>query len=596
MEATIIESSRVEVRAEHRTDGSVVLTNALMLPQVHGTIPGRLRHWASERPDAPFLSQGDRLISFAQAEAGRRDLAARLLALNLSLDRPLMIVADNGINHALLMLAATSVAVPVAIVSSSYVAANAGPWAKFKRIFDQIRPGLIAADAPDVLARALGDQAGTVAVEDIRDLAWLETLPLVPSEVLVVAEQGVNLDTVAKLLFTSGSTGQPKAVPNTQRMMVSNMLGLSVVWPFLSERPPVSVDWLPWNHTFGGNCCFNTTLWFGGHAHIDSGRPTPALVGRSVEAIRTWRPTLYYNVPVGFEAILPELECDDAFAADFFANLDFIFNGGAPLPAALRSRVEAVALRTAGRVPRIVAGWGSTETAPFSTVLYFDQPHANNLGAPMPGTQIKMVPCDERYELRVKGPNVMPGYWGDPAATGAAYDDERFYKIGDAGKFVDPADPAQGILFDGRVAENFKLTSGTWVNVGALRLAVVSVSEKLISDAVVTGEGRAEVGMLLFLNENACRSLIGKEACASLGNDWIGEHPQVRARIKELLSTYNAQQIGSSTRVVRFSIVKEPPSAAHDEITDKGYLNQRRVLSRRADLVEALYLDDAMPG
>lgn len=589
---TTIEINRVEVRAEYREDGSVILTNALELPELKGNIPARLRYWAMETPDALFLSQGDRQVSYLAAETSRRSLAERLLGLELSIDRPLMIVGENGINHALLMLAATSVAVPVAIVSSSYLAANAKPWDKFQRIFDQIQPGLIAADAPGIVAEALGEKAGTVAIEPLNNLAWLEALAPGSSSVIDAAEQSVGLDTIAKLLFTSGSTGHPKAVPNTQRMMVSNMLGLSVVWPFLSERPPVSVDWLPWNHTFGGNCCFNTTLWFGGHAHIDSGRPAPAMIGRSVDAIKTWRPTLYYNVPVGFEAILPAVESDHSFAEEFFSRLDFIFNGGAPLPAALRSRLEAVAMRSAGRVPRIVAGWGSTETAPFSTVLYFDQPHANNLGAPIPGTQIKMVPIDGRYELRVKGPNVMPGYWHDPVATEAAYDAEGFYKIGDAAKFVDHADPAQGILFDGRVAENFKLTSGTWVNVGALRLAVVSVSDKLISDAVVTGEGRTEVGMLLFLNEAACRDLIGDEACASLNGDWIGEHPQIRSRIEELVQAYNAKQIGSSTRVARFSIVKEPPSAAHDEITDKGYINQRRVLNRRADLVDALYLDE----
>ena len=286
---------------------------------------------------------------------------------------------------------------------------------------------------------------------------------------------------------------------------------------------------------------------------------------------------------------MPVLESDEAFARDFLARLDFVFNGGAPLPAALRERLEAVAVRATGSAPHMVGGWGSTETAPFSSVLYVDQPFVNNLGVPMPGTQIKLVPAEERFELRVKGPNVMPNYWNDPTATASAFDEEGFYRIGDAAKFVDPEDPTQGILFDGRVAENFKLTSGTWVNVGALRLSIVSASQKLISDAVVTGEGRSEIGLLLFLNDGACRAFVGPQECTDFGERWLGSHPSIEQRICEMLSDHNRQQMGSSTRIARFRILEERPSAAHDEITDKGYINQRRVLDRRADIVADLY-------
>ena len=594
MEDTALSANGVDVRAEFREDGSIVLVNGLSLPEVAGTIPDRLRHWASHTPDALFLSQGDRELGYGEAERIRRTLAARLLSLNLSVERPLMVVAENGIDHALLMLAATSIGVPVAIVSATYVAPAAQPWCKFGRIVDQVNPAIVAADAPALVRQALAASSVETALHDLKDNSWLDQVPEQATALVDDAERTVGLDTVAKLLFTSGSTGEPKAVPNTQRMMVSNMLGLSRVWPFLSERPPVSVDWLPWNHTFGGNCCFNTTLWFGGHSHIDSGRPAPNAIHRSVEAIRKWRPTVYYNVPIGFEAILPSLEADPAFAGEFLASLDFVFNGGAPMPVALRSRLEAVALQTTGRVPHIVAGWGSTETAPFSTVLYYDQPYANNLGAPMPGTQVKMVPCDGRYELRVKGPNVMPAYWRDPEATAAAFDDEGFYRIGDAGRFVNPADPAEGILFDGRVAENFKLTSGTWVNVGALRLAVVSAAEKLISDAVVAGEGRGDIRLLLFPNEAACRALLEAEGVAVNADHPASAHPVVRSRIVDLLRAHNERQMGSSTRIARFVVLDEPPSAGQDEITEKGYINQRKVLARRAEMVEYLYSQE--PG
>jgi feruloyl-CoA synthase len=318
------------------------------------------------------------------------------------------------------------------------------------------------------------------------------------------------------------------------------------------------------------------------------------MIERSVDAIKALRPTLYYNVPVGFEAILGVLEAQPDFARDFFANLDFIFNGGAPLPAALRDRLEAVALAQAGRVPMMVAGWGSTETAPVSTLLYFQTPHANNLGAPLPGTEIKMVPSEGRYELRVKGPNVTPGYWKDAAATSAAFDDDGFYRIGDAGKFVDPQNPGAGILFDGRIAENFKLTSGTWVNVNALRLAIVTASESLISDAVVAGEGCRDIGLLIFPNEGACRLFLGDERCTDLGGAPAGDHSLVREKLVALLRAYNDQQQGSSTRIARFLIMSEPPSAADEEITDKGYINQRRILTRRAELVRHLYTDECL--
>ena len=586
---TTIGGAPAGVRCERHADGSIIISNNLPLPEIHGTIPGRLKHWAAATPEAIFLSQDDRLLTYGQAETLRRRLAQRLLNLPISLDRPLAIVADNGIDHALVMLAATSVGLPVAIISTSYLATGARPWEKFNRIIDQVAPSLIVADQPDAVKAALAESSlPPIDVQPLTDLSWLHVIDGVPASVADAAEQTVGLDTVAKLLLTSGSTGEPKAVPNTQRMMVSNMLGLATVWPFLAERRPVSVDWLPWNHTFGGNCCFNITLWFGGHSHIDGGRPTPALFDRSIAALRRWPPSLYYNVPAGFEMLLHVLEADAAFARDFLHRLDFIFNGGAPLPPVLRERLDAVA-RSVGAAPHIVAGWGSTETAPFSSVLYFDQPHANNLGVPIPGTAVKMVPADGRYELRVKGPNVMPGYWRDEAASAAAFDEEGFYRIGDAGKFAEPGNPAAGIVFDGRTAENFKLASGTWVNVGALRLAVISATEKLITDVVVTGEGRNDLGLLIFVNEQSCRAFLGPEACAGPGDQSAGNHPAIRQRISELLDAYNRAQIGSSTRICRFAILTEPPSSAQGEITDKGYLNQRRILSRRSEDVERLY-------
>ncbi len=586
-------SATVAIKEERRADGTILLDNAVEIPSVEGTIPARLKHWAQQKPDATFLTQGDRLLTYGETERQRKDIAARLLGVGASPDHPLMLVADNGIDHALLVLAATSVAIPVAVVSPSYVVPAAAPWGKLHRVLSQIEPALVVTDNVPAVADAMSEYGDAPPLKPLMDLSWLDEYPAASADDVDAAEATVDLDTVAKLLFTSGSTAYPKAVPNTQRMMVSNMRALEVIWPFLLEQPPVSVDWLPWNHTFGGNCCFHTTLWFGGHSHIDAGRPVPALFGKSVEALKQWKPSLYYNVPAGFDLLASCLEDDPDFAVTFFGNVRFVFNAGAALPDAIRARLEKVALEAVGEKPNFVGGWGATETAPFSSVLYFEQPHAANLGLPLPGTTLKLVPNDDRYEVRVKGPNVMPRYWRDPDATTAAFDEEGFYRIGDAVRPADPEDLSRGLLFDGRVSENFKLQSGTWVNVGALRLAVISACEGLISDAVVAGEGRSELGLLVFPNEAGCRRLLGEEECATWDNAPLGTHPSVHARMVELLGAHNAREMGSSRQIKRFTVLTEPPNLAESEITDKGYLNQRRVLARRTEIVEEMYAREA---
>lgn len=592
---SVSEFAPVVLHTARREDGVLILRNALELAQGSAaeTLPGQLRRWAIETPDALFMSEpakrGRRTLTYGDALPAVRSLSARLLKRGLSPDRPLAILAANSINHALLMLAATNVGIPVAVVSPAYASDFARPFGKLRKVFDAVRPGLVVADAAEDVARALADIDHGQRVETLQDLAWLQVGPAASDVEIAVKEALVNGDTVAKLLLTSGSTGSPKPVINTQRMMVSNMQGLALVWPFLNERPPVLVDWLPWNHTFGGNCCFNLGLYFGGAFHIDDGKPLPAFAEKTVEALKSVAPSLYFNVPAGYEALLPWLEADKAFARHFFSNLDFLFNAAAGLPASTRQRLEAVALGATGRKPRIIGAWGSTETAPFSTVVYFENEHAANLGVPMPGVEIKLLPSGGRTELRVRGPNVMPGYWNQPEATAAAFDDEGFYCIGDAGRLVDPLHPEKGILFDGRVAENFKLVSGTWVNVGALRLALIAAAKPLVSDAVIAGEGRDAIGVLVFPNEAASRAFLEETGETVAEGEHPGRHPLVIARLRQAFASHNATQGGSSTKVRVFDVLETPPSPHDDEITEKGYLNQRAILARRADRVEALY-------
>lgn len=580
--------AQFDVTATAGPDGSILVESALSLPTVSGSVPARLGYWSKESPDAPFLTEGERTITYGETETIRSRLSEILLAMTTDRERPLLILAENSIPHALAMLAATAVGLPVAVVSPSYASPAARPWDKLLRILGQINPELILADDPDAVADLLRMSACTARVLPIREV---EFLPHDNSDGMdcLAAEAAVTPDTVAKLLFTSGSTGSPKAVVNTQRMMVSNMLALTRIWPFLSVRRPVLVDWLPWNHTFGGNCCFNIALWFGGHLHIDKGRPTPALIGHSMDAMRRHRPTIYFNVPIGYELLLPLLEADRALAAEVLGGLDFLFNAGAAMPLPVRDRLEAVALDVCGRALPIFGGWGSTETAPFSTVLCFETRQPANLGVPIPGTVIKLVPYADRYELRVRGPNVTPGYWREPALTTAAFDDDGYYRIGDCGRFADPFEPAAGILFDGRTAENFKLSSGTFVNAGALRLAAIGAGETLISDVVVAGENRSHVALLIFANESACRAFLGDDICANASDAQVATHPRVTEHLRSLLTEYNRGALGSSTRIGRFAVAAEPPSAAHDEITEKGYINQRRVLARRAAFIDDLY-------
>jgi len=581
-----------DIREERRKDGSIILRNALELPPLDGTIPATLTRWAAAHPGRLFLTEqvgGElRELTYGEAEQIRRDLAARLLRLPITSERPLLLLAANGINHALVVLAAMSVGLPVAVASPAYASSRAAPWGKLAKIVDQIDPALVLADDVEGVAEVLA-AIGSAGVEvmPITDLAWLMNQAAAPEEAVSAAAAHVGGDTVAKLLFTSGSTGTPKAVVNTQRMLVSNVQAMTLLWSFLERRPPVIVDWLPWSHTFGGNFCLHICLYLGGAFHIDAGRPAAGAIDLTVAALRRWSPTIYFNVPAGYEALLPALEADECFARHFFEDLDFLFNAAAPLPDVTRARLEAVAKRATGAPPAIFGGWGSTETAPGATMLSFPTPHASNLGVPLPGTEIKMVPIDGRHELRVRGPNVTPGYWKQPEATAAAFDEDGFYRIGDAGRMVDSANPAAGILFDGRIAENFKLGSGTWINVAGVRLAAIAAGEGLIADAVVAGEGRASVGLLVFPNHDACRALLAAEGLEFDGGP--ASLQRVRDRLARLLCAHNEKQMGSSTRIGHLLILADPPRPEHDEITEKGYINQRAVLARRASSVDELY-------
>jgi feruloyl-CoA synthase len=374
---------------------------------------------------------------------------------------------------------------------------------------------------------------------------------------------------VAKVLFTSGSTGEPKGVINTQRMICSNQQAIVTAWPFLRDRPPVVLDWLPWSHTFGANHNFFMALFHGGALYVDDGRPTPELVTRTCDNLREISPTLYFNVPRGFDVLLPRLEADPALRDAFFRDLDVVFYAAASLPNPLWERLEALSIASRGERVHMLSAWGSTETSPLATTVHFHIPRAGVIGLPAPGTTIKLAPAGDRLELCVKGPNVTPGYWRRPDLAASSFDDEGFLRMGDAGKLADDADPAKGIVFDGRLGEDFKLSSGTWVHVGALRVELVARLAPLVMDAVVTGLDRDEIGLLLFAGATP--------------------PPDVLPRLREHLRAHNLEHPHGSQRIGRALWMTEPPGIDAGEVTDKGYINQAAVLRRRAALVERLY-------
>jgi feruloyl-CoA synthase len=586
-----------------QADGTTRIVSTEALGPYPDRITDRLLHWARVAPDRTLVAKrvdgGDwRRVSYAEALRSARGIAQALLDLGLSPERPLAILSDNDIEHLLLGLGALLAGVPYAPVSAAYSLVSQD-YGKLRHILGVLTPGLVFASSGAAFGKAILATVptetpvvlteGTIdgrATRTFADLAATE-----PTAAVERAHAAVGPDTIAKFLFTSGSTKLPKGVINTQRMLCSNQQMILQCFPHLGEEPPVLVDWLPWNHTFGGNHNVGITLYNGGTLYIDDGKPTVALMGETLRNLREIAPTLYFNVPKGFEEIANALETDTQLRQTLFSRVKMFFFSGAGLSQPVWDKLERVAEAHCGERIRMLTGLGMTETAPFAICANAHQVKSGHIGLPAPGVELKLVPEGDKVEVRYRGPNVTPGYWRAPEQTRESFDAEGYYRSGDAVKPMDPARPELGLAFDGRTAEDFKLSTGTFVSVGPLRAKVIAAGDPCVQDVVIAGINRNEIGILLFPRLDSCRAFAGLGADAPAAA--VLAAGPVRDFFQRLVDGLYASGTGSATRVARAAVLAEPPSIDRGEITDKGSINQRAVLAQRDAEVERLYAGGA---
>ena len=580
-----------------RNDGSILLKLEQKLEEFPEKITEKLIYWAEKTPNATFIARRKSpepndwfRLSYAKTLENVNSIAQYLLNLNFAENETIVILSENSIEHALLALAALHVGIPYAPISPPYSLIS-NDFGKLKQCLEIMTPKLVFAQNGKSYAKALEltrdlfPEIKIVSVGETSEISFSEILNTTASESVNEAYKKVNAENIAKVLFTSGSTGLPKGVINTHKMWCSNLQQISQVFPFLKEEPPVFIDWLPWNHTFGGNHNFGLTLFNGGTLYLDEGKPTQNGIETTVQNLREISPTAYFNVPKGFEMLIPYFENEPELREKFFENINILFYAGASLAQPVWNRLEELAMETIGEKIPIITGLGCTESGPSAMFASWGGSFSGLLGVPVAGMEVKLVPDGDKMEARYRAPNVTPGYWRNELETQKAFDEEGFYKTGDAVKFVDENEPSKGLVFDGRIAEDFKLSSGTWVNVGVLKAKIISAGSPIVQDVVLAGLDKEYIGAILFLNADSCRNLIGE----NLENKDAYLHEKVHHFLGEMLEKFNANSTGSSTKVERIMIATEPPSIDLGEITDKGSLNQRAVLKHRAHLVEELF-------
>jgi feruloyl-CoA synthase len=590
----------VDIEQQKQPDGSVLLRSRVPLSSYPRALTQRLVKWAEQSPDRPFLARRDgsgpfRVVTYGEALGRVERIAQWLLGHGLSPSRPIAVLAENSIEHALLGLAALHVGIPYSPISPAYALLSTD-LGKLRHVMEVLSPGLVVVSEGPAFERAVRatvpEDVPVVVIgrpfADRKSIAFT-SIGDAPTSAVAAAHQGIAPDHIAKVLFTSGSTGLPKGVINTHRNLCSNLRQIMQSFPCMEEEPLTLVDWLPWNHTFGGNHNFGLVLESGGTLYIDDGKPTPQGIATTVANLREIATNVYFNVPRGFVELLSYLESDAALRKTFFSRLKLLFYAGAGLAQPVWDGLQRLAVAETGSRIVMTSGLGCTESSPSALFAHWEDTWSGLLGVPVPGLELKLANVGEKIEARYRGPNITPGYFRNPSATAAAFDEEGFYRTGDAMKFVSEGDPNAGMRFDGRIAEDFKLSSGTWVNFGSLRAAVLDACAPLVADAVLTAPDRHYVGAILFPSVPACAALAGLPE--STRPEQVVAHPAVRQRVQEGLNALAAKNRGGTTRVARAVLTPVPPSLDAHEVTDKGSLNQRAVLDHRAELVESLYVD-----
>ncbi len=577
-----------------RPDGAVLVVSREALRPYPKRLTDRFIDTAERHPDRTLVAKrvqgGDwRRLSYGDALRSARSLAQALIDAAVSVERPLAILSDNDIEHMLLGLGAMLAGVPYAPVSPAYSLLSQD-HGKLKYILGALTPGLVFASGPayaKAIAAAVPAETPVIltqgAIDGRQTRSFADLVATTATAAVDAAHARVGPDTIAKFLFTSGSTRSPKGVVNTQRMLCSNQQMILQCFPALAEEPPVLVDWLPWNHTFGGNHDVGIVLYNGGTLYIDDGKPTTALIGETLRNLREIAPTIYFNVPKGFEEIANALEIDPVLRKTFFSRVRMFFFAGAGLSQPVWDKLDRLAEQECGERIRMLTGLGMTETSPFAICANAEGVQSGHIGLPAPGCELKLVAegpgPSAKMEVRYRGPNVTPGYWRAPAQTAESFDAEGFYRSGDAARPIDPAHPERGFVFDGRIAEDFKLSTGTFVSVGPLRAAILAAGDPLVQDAVIAGINRSDIGVLFFPRMDACRAFTGMPSNAP-AHIVLGD-AQLRAFFQRLVDVLHSRGSGSATRVARALVLAEPPSIDRGEITDKGSINQRAVLLHR---------------
>lgn len=595
MQTRLPQLAKPDVILSPLNENSFTLESSIPLQPYSRCVGEWLEHWAQQKPNQIFLGEpagdGWRKLSYSEVRKQIGRLAQGFLDLGLSNTQPIVVISENSLDHALVALAAMHIGIPIASISAAYSVMDES-CERLKNIIDSLAPSVVYASSGARYANALNKilfdgiklVSSHTAGTDARLLASIDTDE---RDEVMQAFLKITPDTHARYLLTSGSTGLPKVVINTHRMLCANQQQMAQIWPFVDHTDLVVLDWLPWSHTFGANHNFNLILRNGGSMYIDDGRPMPGMIEKTIANIKEIRPNLIFNVPRGFEVMVSYMENDETFKKAFFEDLILVFYAGAALPMSTWNRMRELAFEVRGDLPFFTSSWGATETAPAITNIHFEMDKTANLGSPLPGMKIKFVPSGDKLEMRIKGPTVFPGYRNNPEKTSAAFDEDGFYKIEDAGKLIDANEPGKGIAFDGRVTEDFKLTTGTWVSVGTLRTALVSSFSPFAQDFVICGHNKDFVAALMFPTP-ALKQLVGPEADNLPPHRWL-EINAVKEKLTSLMQRFKTENPGTSQHIAALTILDTPPNMAEGEITDKGYLNQRSCLENRKDKVAELF-------